>query len=198
MAKKNLMAVFSIVVVGIFWFYLNQKGIRSPTPNIPKSISNVIMLSDPVFPSEIISSLFKDRLGWSVKFADESWKTLENSLKRIDQEVISSQPDLVIVGLGLEDLRQKVDLSVTLANLEQLFHKLQNAGIPIIYIGFSPSEVGDNWLMSIKNLCDSKQVGFIDLSEHKLNWSSPAANKLPPDVSKELAQSLLEKLKKHI
>jgi acyl-CoA thioesterase-1 len=63
-----------------------------------------------------------------------SGETTNGGLERVDF-VISQQPDIVILGLGANDMLRAIDPTITKNNLEKIIQKIQNTGIQVVLAG---------------------------------------------------------------
>ena len=83
-------------------------------------------------------------------------------------EIRMLQPDAVLIYLGREDLRQGVLLQDTLKNLQTVFETIHKEQIPIV-LGVTLFEhVGDNWSMSLEQLCMQRGVLWLPLLKEEL------------------------------
>jgi acyl-CoA thioesterase-1 len=83
------------------------------------------------YPSKL-SSL----IGAAVLNAGVSGDTTDMALARLDADVLSRDPRIVIVGLGGNDYLQSVPISATEANLRTIIRKIQGAGTMVVLLGF--------------------------------------------------------------
>jgi lysophospholipase L1-like esterase len=58
------------------------------------------------------------------------------ALDRIDRDVLSHDPRIVIVGLGGNDFLRSVDIATTERNLRSIVRKVQSAGAMVVLLGF--------------------------------------------------------------
>jgi lysophospholipase L1-like esterase len=77
-------------------------------------------------------------------------------------EVKAQNPDFVLVTLGGNDLRQRMDLAETISNLESIFRELQDMGAGVVYLSVNPPLVGDNWSMAIEGVARASGVLWVD------------------------------------
>ncbi len=76
-------------------------------------------------------------IGTSVLNAGVSGDTTEMALARIDSDVLSRDPRVVIVGLGGNDYLRGVDIATTERNLRMIVRKVHGAGAMVVLLGFS-------------------------------------------------------------
>jgi len=65
-----------------------------------------------------------------------SGDTTDAALARLDAEVLSATPRIVIVGLGGNDFLRGVPIATTEANLRTIVGKIQAAGAMVVLLGF--------------------------------------------------------------
>lgn len=83
------------------------------------------------YPSEL-----SRRAGVAVTNAGVSGDTTEAALARLDRDVLTQNPRIVIVGLGGNDFLRGVPIASTEANLRQIVRRIQEAGAMVVLLGF--------------------------------------------------------------
>ena len=83
------------------------------------------------YPSRLAS-----RLGVDLLNAGVSGDTTESALARIEPDVLSNNPRIVIVGLGGNDFLRQVPIATTEANLREIVRRVQSAGAMVVLLGF--------------------------------------------------------------
>ena len=68
--------------------------------------------------------------------AGGGWETTEKALQRLDQDVLSYDPQIVIVFLGANDFAQRVPLAEIQQNLEEMISRLNNGKRDIFIVKF--------------------------------------------------------------
>jgi acyl-CoA thioesterase I len=82
----------------------------------------------------------------SIINAGVSGDTTESALQRVDADVLSSNPRIVIIGLGGNDFLRGVPIASTEANLREITRRIQSAGAMAVILGFRfPSLRGGNY-----------------------------------------------------
>jgi len=76
-------------------------------------------------------------IGTQVLNAGVSGDTTEMALERIDRDVLSRDPRIVIVGLGGNDYLRGADIAATERNLRTIIRKIQAAGAMVVLLGFA-------------------------------------------------------------
>lgn len=101
------------------------------------------------------------RMGLEIVNLGQNGETTTSARVRL-AEVKAQNPDFVLITLGGNDLRQRLDLSETVSNLEAIFRELQETGAGVVYLSINPPMVGDNWIMAIRDVVRSSGVLWVD------------------------------------
>ena len=80
-------------------------------------------------------SLLSGRIGISIVNAGRSGDTTGSALGRLQADVISRQPKIVIVLLGGNDLLQGLPISQRVANITSIAQQIRSAGAAVILVG---------------------------------------------------------------
>jgi acyl-CoA thioesterase-1 len=76
------------------------------------------------------------RLSIAVMNAGVSGDTTDSALARLDDDVLSRDPRIVLVGLGGNDFLQSVPIATTEANLRTIVRRIREAGAMVVLLGF--------------------------------------------------------------
>jgi lysophospholipase L1-like esterase len=96
-------------------------------------------------PGEDYPSRLSTLLGVSVINAGVSGDTTESALARLETDVLSRDPRIVIVGLGGNDFLRGAALPATEANLRAAVRKIQGAGAMVVLLGFRFPSLSANY-----------------------------------------------------
>lgn len=77
--------------------------------------------------------------------AGVSGDTTEGALARVEKDVLSRDPRVVIIGLGGNDFLRGVPLSATETNLRAIIRQVHGAGAMVVLLGFRFPSVGGNY-----------------------------------------------------
>jgi lysophospholipase L1-like esterase len=80
-------------------------------------------------------SLLSSRIGISIVNAGRLGDTTGSALNRLQSDVISRQPKIVIVLLGGNDLLQNVPLQQRVSNITSIAQQIRHAGATVILVG---------------------------------------------------------------
>lgn len=79
--------------------------------------------------------------------------TTESAARRLDRDVLSRSPRIVLVILGLNDLMGGVPREVAFANLERIVERIRERGALVVVGGFSAPLPEQGWYEGYKDLC---------------------------------------------
>jgi lysophospholipase L1-like esterase len=114
----------------------------SKVVNLASRGSNIIAFGDSLTagygasPGEDYPSRLSTLINAPVLNAGASGDTTDMALARIDRDVLSRDPRIVIVGLGGNDFLRGIDISVTEATLRTIIRKIHGAGAMVVLLGF--------------------------------------------------------------
>jgi acyl-CoA thioesterase I len=81
-------------------------------------------------------SLLSERIGETVINAGVNGDRTDEALARLETDVLSRNPRLVVVFLGGNDFLQKVPTDTIFANLETITERIQNDGSAVLIMGY--------------------------------------------------------------
>ena len=128
---------------------------------------NIICLGDSITygigasPGHDYPSLLGRALGMKVINAGVDGDETEDVLKRLDQDVLSKNPGLVILLLGGNDYLDQVPLSESFKNLDQIIQRIQDAGATVVVIEIGASVLGKRVQKHWDKLVAEHQAPFV-------------------------------------
>ena len=114
----------------------------SKVVNLASRGSNIIAFGDSLTagygaqPGEDYPSKLSKLIDMPVINAGVSGDTTDTALARIDADVLSRDPRIVIIGLGGNDFLRGVDVAMTERNLRAIVRKIHGSGAMVILLGF--------------------------------------------------------------
>jgi len=137
----------SAVVIPIAALLLILIVVAWPSPyakvrNLDSRGANVIAFGDSLTagygaqPGEDYPSRLSALVGVPVINAGVSGDTTQSALARIDGDVLSKDPRIVIVGLGGNDFLNSIPIAATETNLRTIAQKIEGAGAMVVLLGF--------------------------------------------------------------
>lgn len=161
--NKNIVIVIVIVIIALgFWFFSGGY-----TPSKPIAGSNIIFFGDSLVQGvgasegKSMPSLLAEKIGMPVINAGVSGDTTEMALVRIEKDVLSKDPKLVIIVLGGNDFLRRVSKEQTLINIKNIITQVQAKGGSVVLAGFNASIFG-SYNSDYKKIAKETKSGFVD------------------------------------
>ncbi len=135
-----LMAGAAVLVFLGFW--LLRPSPYSRVRNLESNGASVIAFGDSLTsgygasPGQDYPSRLSALSGVQVVNAGRSGDTTESALGRIENDVLSGNPRIVIVGLGGNDFLGGMGIQSTEANLRKIVRQIQGTGAMVVLLGF--------------------------------------------------------------
>ncbi len=138
MMKKALLIVLTVVVVfSGYWIFVSQPQIKEGTI----SYDTIICFGDSLtsgtgaeagmdYPSQLSEMIAKP-----VMNAGVPGDTTARALKRLQRDVLAKSPDMVLITLGGNDLKNGVAKDIAFKNLKRIIESIQGQGARVIIGG---------------------------------------------------------------
>ena len=97
-------------------------------------------------------SLLRRKVGWPVINAGVGGDTTQNAVQRIEEDVLSHDPRMVIVMLGGNDYLRKVPLAKTLANIDTIVARIQDHGAIVVLVTVRLGILKDHYTREFKKI----------------------------------------------
>jgi len=101
------------------------------------------------------------RIGVPVVNAGVSGDTTDAALARLDDDVLSEDPRIVIIGLGGNDFLRQIPISATEANLRSMIRQIQSAGAMVVLLGFRFPSLNTNYESMYERVADEEECLLI-------------------------------------
>jgi len=112
-------------------------------------------------PEHDYPSLLAKALGREVLNAGRSGETTQEALKRLDADVLSRDPKLVIVEFGGNDFLHQLPRAETFANLDEIVRRIQDRGAMVVLVGIQPGLFGDATHSDYQRIARKRHAAFI-------------------------------------
>ena len=132
--KLILAAAIIFILTSALFFSTKHKNVVESTDLIV-FFGNSITAGLGAEPGEDFPSLIGKTLNVPIINAGISGNTTHDALLRIDNDVISKNPSVVVVELGGNDLLEQVDTRETTKNLDLILSKIKPTGAKIVILG---------------------------------------------------------------
>ena len=140
--SRTIPIVAGAATLVILAVWLLRPSPYSRVKNLESNGSSVIAFGDSLTsgygasPGEDYPSRLSALSGVQVANAGRSGDTTESALGRIENDVLSGNPRIVIVGLGGNDFLNGMAIQSTEANLRTIVRKIQGTGAMVVLLGF--------------------------------------------------------------
>ena len=106
-------------------------------------------------------ALLAKALGRPVINAGVPGNTTRDALQRLDADVLSRQPRLVIVEFGGNDFLQQFPATETFANLDQIVQAIQARGAMVVLVGVQAGLWGDALRGEFHKIARARRAAFV-------------------------------------
>jgi lysophospholipase L1-like esterase len=147
------------------------------------------------------SRLEKTLKGISVINAGVSGETAEKSFLRIERDVLSKKPDLVIVEFGVNEAFRGYPVEEALVNIERIVQKIISQGSSVIIVGVHFGHFHKNFDQGLEVIAAKHKTGLVlDALHGILDNSSLRSDSYHPNAEgyRILAERILPEVKKFI
>ena len=101
------------------------------------------------------------QIGVPILNAGVSGDTTESALARIEEDVLSRDPRIVIVGLGGNDFLRGVPIATTEANLRSIIQHIHTSGAMVVLLGFTFPTLGRSYDDMYEDIADDEHCLLI-------------------------------------
>jgi acyl-CoA thioesterase I len=156
-------AVLLAVVVWLLW-----PSKVSRVTNLDSGGTNVIAFGDSLTAGvgapagEDYASRLSEKIGVPILNAGVSGDTTESALARLEDDVLSQSPRIVVVGLGGNDFLRRVDIATTEANLRQIVREAQQSGAMVVLLGFRFPSFGASYESMYRRVAKEEGALLVD------------------------------------
>jgi acyl-CoA thioesterase-1 len=158
-------ALLVLLGAGILLVWVLRPG--SPTAARPTSGQGIVAFGDSLIagrgasPGEDAVSVLSTRLGMSITNAGQSGDTTQAALARLERDVLSLNPRVVIVLLGGNDYLRRVPVEETFNNLERIVTRIREQGAAVILVGVSVGLMSDPYRARYEALARQASAGLV-------------------------------------
>ena len=162
--KKGLI-VLAIVAAGVlgYRFWAGEKAYE--IKNVPTIVSRVVCFGDSLtrgvgagkgndYPSRLVEMTGLDVINVGV-----SGDTTAAALARLEDDVLDYEPDVVLITLGGNDLKNRVSVDTARANLLNIIQQIQAAGSMVVLGGIDIPLYGKGYAQMYESI--ARQTGSV-------------------------------------
>ena len=159
--RKLALAV--LVLLALLWFFWPHARVD----HLTSKSGPIVVLGDSLaagFGSESqrgYVAVLQQRLGLELINRGVSGDTTAQGLARLDKDVLSLDPAMVVVELGGNDFLQKVPVEETFANLDKIVTQIQNKRAAVLLLGTQSGVFSDKAASLYKELASRHHTGYV-------------------------------------
>ena len=164
-SRRRLLLLVAAAAIGVpVWWWWSD---RTPEPARPSAGRTVIAFGDSLVegrgasPGRDFVSLLSRRLGTRVINAGRSGDTTATALTRLQQDVLSRDPKIVIVLLGGNDYLRGVPVDETFRNLRMIVERIRSRGAAVVLVGVSVGVLADPYAEQYLTIARSTSAGLV-------------------------------------
>lgn len=151
----------------LFLFLILLFSCGYPIKNLDSPGSNIICFGDSITSGvgaedgKTYPYFLSQLIGKEVINAGKSGDTTYEALKRLERDVLSRDPYLVIVELGGNDFLHRIPTEFTLKNIEEIINRIQEKGAIVALVDVSWGPIMSGYRKEFKRLARKKGAIFI-------------------------------------
>lgn len=159
-----LVVVGAIALVAIATYAFTRPG---DVANFPSDGTTVIAFGDSLVqgvgatPGNDFVSRVAAETGIPIVNAGVSGNTTAQGLERLEKDVLSKDPKVVLVLLGGNDYLKRVPKEETFANLRAIVSRIQEKGAVVILLGVRGGLITDNYDDGYEDIADEYDTAYV-------------------------------------
>ena len=186
MSKSSVtISVIVLAVLLIIFYFLNRP---SREKNYPRVGENIIAFGDSLVEGVGASagkdfvSLLSQKINRPIINVGQSGDTTATALIRLDKDVLSQDPRIVIILLGGNDAIRRTPKEEVIKNLEMMIDQIQQKGAAVLLVGIQGGIFRDQYKKLFVNLARGKKVFYVpDILDDIFGSSQLMSDSLHPN-----------------
>lgn len=160
--KKLVMGLLLIPLAA--WYFFDTEP---PVVDFPTAGQNIIAFGDSLVvgfgasPGNGFVAILSNRLGRPIVNAGRNGDTTQTGLERLEEDVLSQDPRIVLLLLGGNDALRKVAVEETFDRLATMIDRIHQTGAAVVLVGVRGSLFGDKYEHAFEALAEAKQVNYV-------------------------------------
>lgn len=161
---KIIAALIAVIVAAIIWFFPESSY---EIKNYPLSGEKIVVFGNSLVEGIGSSaghdfvSLLSGKIGIPIINAGRSGDTASMALERLEEDVLSKNPDIVLVLLGGNDYLKGVIKAETFKNLSLIIDRIQESGAAVALLGIQGGLFKDDYRGDFTRLAREKEAVYI-------------------------------------
>lgn len=184
--RKTLLSLSALAVLGVWFWYSSNDAAR--VVDFPSAGTNIVAFGDSLVVGFGASegndfvSILCGRLGRPIINAGRNGDTTDTGLARLEKDVLSRDPRIVIVLLGGNDALRRVPVEDTFERLGRIIDEIHKTGAAVILVGVKGSLWMDKYEAEFRRLAKEKRVNYVpDILEGILGEPRLMADPIHPN-----------------
>lgn len=163
LTRRSIIPLLFAATIAGAWFL--RPGV--PRPARPTSGTAIIAFGDSLVAGRGATggndfvTLLSRRIRLPIVNAGRSGDTTRSALARLDRDVLSRDPKIVIVLLGGNDFLRRVPVEETFANLGEIVEKIRTRGAAVVLVGVSVGLLSDPYGREYEELARRAAAGLV-------------------------------------
>lgn len=164
MYKKAYIIIGIIISAIVIWLMFFR---NSPITNYPSKGTNIIAFGDSLVQgigssegNDFVSLLARD-INRNIINAGVSGNTTSAGLDRLENDVLSKDPKVVIVLLGGNDYLRRVDKKITFENLRKIVDQIHQKGAIVLLLGVRGGLLKDTYKSAFDDFAKENHVAYV-------------------------------------
>jgi len=163
--RTVLLALAVITAAVILW---PRKPATWPIRNAPPGAGPIVCFGDSLTrgqgaePEESYPAVLARLLGRDVLNRGRDGETSKRALERLDEDVLSLSPSIVIITLGGNDMLQRLPIADTVGSLRKIFERTLAVHAMVVFLAVHPPFINDERMNKVKDLCREIGVLYVD------------------------------------
>ncbi|MCP6720301.1 MAG: GDSL-type esterase/lipase family protein [Patescibacteria group bacterium] len=161
---KITTALIAVIVAAVIWFIPEDSY---EIKNYPSAGETIVAFGDSLVEGVGSSaghdfvSLLSEKIGVPIVNAGRSGDTTSMALQRLGSDVLSRDPDIVLVLLGGNDYLEGVAKSETFGNLNLIIDRIQEEGAIVAILAIQGGLFQDDYRGSFTRLAEEKGAAYV-------------------------------------
>lgn len=158
---------FTIVLFVFSVWYLRYSHKKFLKQNRPTAGKNIIAFGDSLTVGEGATgargfiTILSKRIGVPIINAGHGGDTTHDALERLEKDVLSREPRLVLVLLGGNDALRRIPQKETFKNLREIIDKIHNKGSCVLLLGVRGGIFYDYFKRDFNRLAKEKNISYV-------------------------------------
>jgi len=182
LSKLIIAAAIIFVLTSIIFIFPKQKNTASGEKPIV-FFGNSITAGQGAGADEDFPSLIGKALNVPIVNAGVSGSTTRDALLRINKDVLSKNPSIVVIELGGNDLLEHVDIEVSRRNFDLILSKIKPTGAKIVILGVKFFLFSKKYEIDLRDLAKKYDATYVpDILEGVIGDQSLKFDDLHPNA----------------